>query len=199
MAVTWGNQYQRSDRAQRAILAAALELCRETGYERLSIEAIARRAGVGKQTIYRWWPSKGALLLEALEEVSSPAAVFPDTGDLLADLSAQMAVAVEYMFSAERGAALLGVFDAAHHDPELADRLLTGVIAPRDDAGKARLRAGVAAGELPADTDVDLLFEQLYAPLYYRMLVTREFPDEEYLRRHLTALLGNRAPNGRAA
>ncbi|MCV7315729.1 TetR/AcrR family transcriptional regulator [Mycolicibacillus parakoreensis] len=197
--MTWGNQYRRSDHARRAILAAALELCRETGYGRLSIEAIARRAGVGKQTIYRWWPTKGALLLEALEEVSAPAAVFPDTGDLAADLSAQMAVAVEYMFCAERGPALLGVFDAAHHDPALADRLLTGVIAPRDEAGKTRLRAAVAAGDLPADTDVEMLFEQLYAPLYYRMLVTRQVPDQQYLRRHLTALLGDRAPKGRAA
>lgn len=197
--MTWGNQYQRSDHARRAILSAALELCRETGYGRLGIEAIARRAGVGKQTIYRWWPSKGALLLEALEDVSSPAAFYPDTGDLIADLAAQMAVAVEYMFSTERGPALLGVFDAAHHDPELAERLLTGVIAPREEAGKSRLRASVATGELPADTDVELLFEQLYAPLYYRMLVTRQAPDEEYLHRHLTALLGDHAPRGCAA
>ncbi|WP_082948713.1 TetR/AcrR family transcriptional regulator [Mycobacterium sp. 1274756.6] len=187
--MTWGNQYRRSERSQQAILRAALELCREVGYEALRIEAIARRAEVGKQTIYRWWPSKGALLLDALRDVSAPAGVYPDTGNLFDDLLNQMTVAAEYMFSTERRAALIGVFDAAHHDRELADQLLTGVIAPRTEAGMARLRAGVAAGDLAANTDVALLLEQVYAPLYYRMLVTGEPADDDYLRRHLRALL----------
>ena len=84
------NPERRSDRARKAILAAALELSRDPGFEATSVEAIARRAGVGKQTIYRWWPSKGAVVLEALNEQAGATLAFPDTGDVVADLRTQM-------------------------------------------------------------------------------------------------------------
>ncbi len=77
---------RRRESSRLAILAAALALCREEGYARLSVEAIAARAGVGKQTIYRWWPSKGAVLLEALEREVAGSANVPDTGDIVADM-----------------------------------------------------------------------------------------------------------------
>ena len=77
---------RRSQRARRAILAAALDLVEEAGYAKLSIEGIAARAGVGKQTIYRWWGSKGSVLLDALlalsEDEDGEVMGLPDTGDL---------------------------------------------------------------------------------------------------------------------
>ena len=79
----------RSDTSRRAILAAAFELVGEVGYAKLRIEGIAARAGVGKQTIYRWWPSKGAVLFDAflaLAEDAEGVPALPDTGDLAADL-----------------------------------------------------------------------------------------------------------------
>jgi AcrR family transcriptional regulator len=84
------NPARRSERSRRAILTAALDLVEESGYAKLSIEGIAARAGVGKQTIYRWWPSKGAVLLDALlalsEDQEGEVLSLPDTGDLAADL-----------------------------------------------------------------------------------------------------------------
>src|SRR6185312_1951178 len=76
---------RRNERSRRAVLDAALELLSETGYAALTVEAIAARAGVGKQTIYRWWPGRGAVILDALAEAGPPPPL-PDTGDLRADL-----------------------------------------------------------------------------------------------------------------
>lgn len=183
----WANQYRRSEESRRAILTAALDLCREVGYAALRIEAIARRAGAGKQTIYRWWPTKGALLLDALTTASSGSAVFPDTGDLVVDLRAQMSSAAEAM-SAFRSV-LVGLIEGAQHDPALAEQLTAELVAPRRAACLARLRAAVDRGELAPGTDVELLVDQLYGPLYYRLLVAREPLDDAYVRRHLAALL----------
>lgn len=197
-AVTWANQYRRNEDSRQAILTAALELCREVGYEALRIEAIARRAGTGKQTIYRWWPSKGVLLLEALTGLSQDSAAFPDTGDLAADLSTQMG-AVARAMSSPAGSVLRGLIAGAHHDPELAERLMTDVLGPRREACLGRLQVAVDRGELDPHTDIALLMEQLYGPLYYRLLVTRETLDEVYVDRHLAALLPAGAPTTAAA
>jgi AcrR family transcriptional regulator len=183
----WANQYRRSEDSRQAILAAALELCREVGYDALRIEAIARRAGAGKQTIYRWWPSKGVLLLDALTSGSSDSAAFPDTGDLEADLVTQMSSAARNMSTL--APILIGLIEGAHHDPDLAERMTAELITPRREACHARLQAAVDRGELGPDTDVALLIDQLYGPLYYRLLAARDTLDEAYVRRHLAALL----------
>jgi AcrR family transcriptional regulator len=191
--VTWGNQHRRNEKAQQAILNAALELCRDVGYDALRIEAIARRAGVSKQTIYRWWPSKGVLLLEAVGDAADDSAVFPDTGDLTADLQSSLGAVAEKMVSTELGPIMVGLIDGAHHDPHLAERLMSDFIGPRHDNCLARLQTAVDRGELPPGTDTRLLLDQIYGPLYYRALVTREVSDADYVRRHLAVLLP--APN----
>ena len=88
---------RRNERSRRAILDAALELATELGYQKLTIESVAARAGVGKQTIYRWWPSKGAVLFDALlarTQDTDGAGALPDTGDLVADLKAVLRATV---------------------------------------------------------------------------------------------------------
>lgn len=172
-------------------MTAALELCAEVGYFALRIEAIARRAGTGKQTIYRWWPSKGVLLLDALQDAARDSAGFADTGNIWADLQHQMEKLVGGLYSSRLGPVLLALIDGAHHDPLLAERLMSDVIGPRRATGLARLQAAVERGELPVDTDLPLLLDQLYGPLYYRFLVTRELTDVDFVRRHLAALMRN--------
>jgi len=188
--MVWANQYRRNEDTKKAIYDAALALCREVGYEAMSIEAIARRAKAGKQTIYRWWPSKGVLLLDALGVVGNDSATFPDTGDLLADLSSQMTGAARIMSAPQLAPVLIGLLAGAHHDPALAERLMSDLIGPRRKGCFNRLRTARERGELPPDTDEVLLMEQLYGPLYYRYLVTREPLVESYVRRHVNDLLG---------
>jgi AcrR family transcriptional regulator len=94
---------RRNERSRLAILAAATTLISELGYDRVSIEAIAKRAGVGKQTIYRWWPSKGAVALEALDDSLATVVDFQDTGDIVKDLRHHMSGVTRMISSTQIG------------------------------------------------------------------------------------------------
>src|SRR5690242_1017923 len=116
------SETRRSQDSRRAILDAALAEASEKGLPSTTIESIAARAGVGKQTIYRWWKSKAAVLLEALaEQAAQPGlgASFPDTGDIRADLRTQMRGVVRAMRS-PAFATYRGLIAAAQSDPEVA-------------------------------------------------------------------------------
>ncbi|GAA2090578.1 TetR/AcrR family transcriptional regulator [Streptomyces albiaxialis] len=163
---------RRSERSRRAILDATLDLCAEHGYGPVTVEAIAARAGVSKKTIYRWWPSKGAVVLEALHEAADPVSGFPDTGDLRADLLTQMEALLRGLLGSPRfGRALIGLIADTHHNVELAHGLQTVLFQPRIDDGRARLAKAREAGQISPDADLDLAMELLYGPVYYRLLL----------------------------
>ncbi|GGL33429.1 TetR/AcrR family transcriptional regulator [Planomonospora parontospora] len=177
---------RRSERSRQAILTAARELISEMGYAKLTIEAIAARAGVGKQTIYRWWPSKGAVVLDAFLALSEAGPeqgmALPDTGDLEADLKTVMrATVAEFADPAFEGP-IRALNTEIINDPALAAQYHEKLAGPVDEAKKARLRSAQKAGQLAADADLDLALEVLYAPLYQRWLLrsgplTPEYAD----------------------
>ncbi|WP_327092162.1 TetR/AcrR family transcriptional regulator [Nonomuraea sp. NBC_01738] len=181
------DQTRRSERSRQAILEATRALISEVGYGKVSIEAIAARAGVGKQTIYRWWPSKGAVIFDSFLALSQGAdgdnmAALPDTGDLEADLKLVMrATAAEFADPAfERPIRALNI--EIINDPDLAALYHEKLAQPVDAAKKARLRSGQQAGQLDPDADLDLVLETLYAPLFQRWLMrsgplTAEYAD----------------------
>ena len=175
---------RRSERSRQAVLRATRELVSEVGYAKLSIEGIAARAGVGKQTIYRWWRSKGAVVFDSFLALSEGAdgMALPDTGDIEADLKAVMrATAAEFAdpaFEAPIRALNLEIVG----DPELAAQYREKLAGPVDEAKKERLRSAQRAGQIAADADLDLALELLYAPLYQRWLlrtgpITPEYAD----------------------
>jgi AcrR family transcriptional regulator len=168
--MTTPNQERRSERARQAILDAALDLCREQGLGRTTMEQIAKRAQVGKQTIYRWWPSKAAVVQEAINESAGTVTDFPDTGDLLADLRTQM-TGVAALLASPQFAPYLSLIAAAQDDPEVAKWFLRGIVEPRARACRERLRKAQQQDQLRPDVDLDDVVELLYAPLYYRALL----------------------------
>jgi len=161
---------RRSERSRLAILTAARDLLTEAGYAELTIEAIAARAGVGKQTIYRWWPGKGAVILDALVETAADATL-PDTGDLRADLRlvlrATVAELAEPALSATTRALTIETLGNEQLAAQVRDRLLR----PQLEAVKQRLRGGQAAGQLRADADLDQAVEALIGPPYHRWML----------------------------
>ncbi|WP_112239023.1 TetR/AcrR family transcriptional regulator [Kribbella monticola] len=169
--MTSPNPDRRSERARQAILEAALELCQQQSFAGLTMEGIAKRAGVGKQTIYRWWPSKAAILLEALMERAVDTLDFPDTGDLVADLRAQMVLVVRAFNDPMFSAYSRGLIAAAQSDPDIAAAVVATVIQPRVDLCVERLQKAQKSGELRPDLDPHDVVELLYAPLYYRLLL----------------------------
>ena len=171
---------RRNEHSRRAILAAAISLIGELGYDRVSIEAIAHRAGVGKQTIYRWWPSKGAVALEALDDSLATVVDFPDSGDIVEDLRTQMKGVTELLGSTEVGPVYQGLLAAAQSDPTLSRAHLDQVIAPANVACHARIARAQDRGEMRADADRQAMIDMLYGAIYYRLLLhTRPLEPEQ--------------------
>ncbi|MCX4548948.1 TetR/AcrR family transcriptional regulator [Streptomyces sp. NBC_01267] len=183
------NPARRSGKSQQAILAAALALCTERGYARVTVEGIAARAGVSKKTIYRWWPSKGALVLEAIDAAVIGSRPFPDTGDLAADLHAQMSAVVGLLAHPPLGPAYAGVLTEIQYDDDLARTVQDVFIGPRLELATARLRSAQEQGVLPRDTDLGLAVEMLYGPLYYRHTLRRPTYDADELTRLIAHVL----------
>jgi AcrR family transcriptional regulator len=167
------NPQRRSTRSQAAILKAAYDLCQEQGYARLTIEGIAARAGVGKQTIYRWWPSKGAVLLDVLVDQITARLDAADTGSPLDDLRRRVHVTAEVLADTTIGPHIAGLLGDAQGDPALANELHERLVAPARAQHRELIRAAQERGELRADIDVDLMADALFAPLWFRLLVTK--------------------------
>lgn len=186
--MSWGNQYQRNETARQAILTAALEVCRDVGYEATSVEAIARLAEVGKQTIYRWWPSKGMLLLDALQTRAGETGTFPDTGDVVADMASQIHAVGRLFSHPDLAPVVRAIVAGQQSDPAIAERFRDELLEPRRASAAQRLTLAAERGELPPEPDPTHLIELLYAPLYYRLLVTHEPLDAAYVEAHLAAV-----------
>jgi AcrR family transcriptional regulator len=174
---------RRSERSRRAILTAATELMHEVGYRKLTIEAIAARAGVGKQTIYRWWPSKGAVVLDgflaAVNENPDDLSL-PDTGDVAADLRDVVRAIVAELADPELSGTSRALMIEMQEDVELADTMLERLLAPQLQAIADRLRAGQLAGQVRADLDLAVAVEIVVGPLYHRWLLRTAPLDEAY-------------------
>ncbi|MFE4796655.1 TetR/AcrR family transcriptional regulator [Streptomyces sp. NPDC056708] len=177
--ITSPSSLRRSERSRRAILEAALELCTEKGYGRVTVEAIAARAGVSKKTIYRWWPSKSAVMLEAFTDALVGTTPFVDTGDIAADLRVNVMGAVKLLSTPPYGPAYAGILSEVHHDDALAETVRTKLIDPRFNEAVARLRRAQEQGQIPPGADLPLAVEMLYGPVYYRHVLRKPAQDEE--------------------
>ena len=199
MTRTSPNAARRSEPARRAILAAALDQVAEVGYAKLSIEGIAAAAGVGKQTIYRWWPSKGAVLLDSLLALSEgqdgEVVALPDTGDLEADLKLVLRATVDELNNPRYDGPMRALTAEVLRDPALAAACSERLDEPIKALKLQRLRSAQEAGDLPPDLDLDLAIDLIWGPLMSRWLqrsgpLTHAYADQAVER----ALNGLRAP-----
>jgi AcrR family transcriptional regulator len=159
----------RDEAARRRVLDSARDLVRELGPRAVTVDEIAAAAGVGKQTIYRWWPSKSSVIMDALIELTDP---LPD------DLPESTYEAVRLqmrrvakMFGSRNGDLIRELVADAQGDPALARDFRDRFFAHRRVRGAATLERGIAAGELRSDLDVGAALDVLYAPLWLRLLV----------------------------
>ncbi|MFF5292114.1 TetR/AcrR family transcriptional regulator [Paractinoplanes globisporus] len=176
-----GNRHGRSEEARLAVLQAADDLLVEHGFARLTVEAIAQKAGVAKQTIYRWWPSKTDILLDAFLTDAAEELAPPDTGDLAADVRAHLTAVARFLTESDAGAVFRALTAESLHDPRLATRLRAEHLTAQRARDRLPLERAVARGDLPAGTDLDILVDRLVGPLYYRALVTGEEITADYI------------------
>ncbi len=168
----------RSVSSHQAILRAANDLIREDGYRNLTIEAIAVRAGVGKQTIYRWWPSKGAVAIDALIDQLDVNATWQDTGDFRADMADHIARFIAFLENPAYGPHVAALTAEALFDPAVAAIMFERISSPSRSAHRASMARAQAAGIVRDDIDPDLAIDLMYAPLWFRFLV-RSVPLNE--------------------
>jgi AcrR family transcriptional regulator len=184
----------RSSEADRAILSATVDLLVEAGYPGVTIEGVAARAGVAKTTIYRRWPSKAEMVVEAVREFAHKTPVEVDAG-VRESLSQALTGLICGINRTHMAQVMTRLAVEMAHDEELAEAVRRGMIEPRRQASCALLRRGIEAGELRADIDLDLVSQMLGGPLMYRVLFTGEPVDEPLVRRTVETLMdGIRAP-----
>ncbi|WP_369168886.1 TetR/AcrR family transcriptional regulator [Streptomyces sp. R28] len=172
------NSTRRSERSRRAIYDAALALVAEVGYPRTTIEGIAARAGVGKQTIYRWWPSKAEVLMEAFLDAAEQAGreagrepyVIPDTGDLAADLKAVLRLTVDQLKDPRFAAPSRALVAEGLVNEQLGREYVAKLLEPSLQLYVDRLRSAQETGQVRPDLDPRIALELFVSPLAHRWL-----------------------------
>ena len=163
----------RSEEAHRAILEATLSLLVDVGYSGLTVEGVAQRAGVGKATIYRRWPSKLPLVIEAFRQL--PGLEEADTGDLATDLKQMLKSYLRTYHSTPLGAVVPSLAGELPHNPELM-QLFAPVVGERRQPLIRALERAVARGEIPPDTDLSLAADLIVGPITVRLFFSRAKP-----------------------
>ncbi|WP_197495261.1 TetR/AcrR family transcriptional regulator [Mycobacterium kyorinense] len=158
---------RRNDAARDAILTAAAELLESQGSAKITMASIAQRAGAGKQTLYRWWPTKGALLLEAMVALAESEVIAAETSDLRSDLTSF--VRATFAAATKHRSLLLGVLREALGDPDTAAEL-DEFAASRRAALREIIEAAVERGEIVQRGAIDLVVDQVFGLLWYRLI-----------------------------
>jgi AcrR family transcriptional regulator len=160
----------RSERARQAILRAAADLLLDEGTAQVSMDAVAERAGVSKATIYRWWPSKERLALDALLQWSATGSSPRDTGSLRSDLLALVRPWVREIRRRPFARVIAALLTEAQSDPAFAEDYRRHFVEQRRTPMRAAFERAIARGEAPADLDVEVALDLIYGPVYHRLL-----------------------------
>src|SRR4029077_14549007 len=170
----------RSEESRQSILRSTLKLLKQQGgFPELSIEAIAADANVGKTTVYRWWPTKAALVADAFSASADEELRFPNTGSVESDMSLQMRRLIR-IFRSKRGKVVAALLAGGQSDPELIEAFRERFLWPRRKQAYKTLQRGIDRGELPADCDLDLVLDSLYGPIYMRFLIRHDKLEESF-------------------
>jgi AcrR family transcriptional regulator len=178
----------RSEVSHEAILDAVLKLLEDEGYGALTIEGVAREAGVGKQTIYRWWKCRAELVLEAYANHTSSKIPIPDKGSLRADLEAFLTAGCKRLTDIS-GPIMRGLMADAVHDDEFREVLMSAFLRKRQEAFKALLARGVERGELNPDVDLDLVRDLVFGAIWLRLLLKQGRLDARFARQLVAVVM----------
>jgi AcrR family transcriptional regulator len=185
----------RSEKARQAILAAAAELLLARGLSAVSMDTVAQQAGVSKATIYRWWPTKETLALDALYTEWASARPSPrDTGSLRGDLLSLLRPWARLASSRPYGRVIAALITEAQTDPVFAAEYRERFVEPRRDQARAIFRRAIERGEIPADTKIEVALDILYGPFYHRLLHGHAPLNDRFVRDVIDTALGGIAP-----
>jgi AcrR family transcriptional regulator len=173
-----GRGRPRSERARAAILAAATDLLVSGRIDAVTMEAIAARARVSKSTIYKWWPSPAHVILESFFNRARHTIAVDENASLQEVLTSQVTSLMRLFRDSDAGALMADLMAASQADPDIRAALDEQWLRPRRQIGASLLRAGIERGELDAGTDISAAVDQIFAPVYYRLLLGHEPLDD---------------------
>jgi AcrR family transcriptional regulator len=186
MAVSRGEQEQprprpgrpRSEQTRRAVLRATEELMHEVGLRAMTTEEIAGRCGASKATIYKWWPNKYAVAVEALLSQMFVESDDPDTGSVHEDFRLVLRGMMRF-YSSSSGRVYAQIVGEAQFDPQIAAELSERLVAPRRRLGRTILDRGIARGELCADIDPEAAIDLIFGAAIYRLVAGHAPMDDD--------------------
>jgi len=170
----------RSEKVRNAIIRSTLALIERVGFDELTMEGVAARARVGKATVYRWWPNKAELVIDAFVSAVGEELRFPDAGPLLVSIHAQMQRWVP-IFRSPLGQIVATVIGAGQSQPEILEAFQKHWVEPRRIEARRLLRQAIANREIRDDLDPDAILDLLYGPLYLRLLLRHAPLDTKFV------------------
>ncbi|WP_440102607.1 TetR/AcrR family transcriptional regulator C-terminal ligand-binding domain-containing protein [Streptosporangium sp. H16] len=185
-----GRGRRPADQVRREVLRAAGELLLAEGMAGFTVEKVAALAGASRVTLHKWWPSKGALALEGYFGVVGPVLAFPDSGDIAADLTAQLKAFVRLMRDTRAGTVVPQLIGQAQTDPDLAAVYREHYSGPRRALAVQALRRAGRRGQLRPGLDPEVVVDQLWGACYHRLLIPDQPLTEEFAEALVANLLG---------
>jgi len=186
----------RSALAQQKILAATAELLSEGGFQAVTMEAVAARAGVAKTTLYRWWPNRAAVALDCVSARMTPISDQPRAGSYRKRFQRQLKATFRLLDS-RQGQSILALIGAKQTDPPLGRAYSEQIARPRRAQTRRMAHQAIAVGELAPGTDPDLFLDAIYGPLYYRKVVSGEPVTNDFIDGIVDAAFRAFAPKSR--
>jgi AcrR family transcriptional regulator len=171
----------RSEKTEKAILAAAYKLLMEDGFQSVTVDSIAKEAGVSKATIYKWWPNKASVVADSFFAAAQQRIHTPDTGSVEKDLLLQLGNLSDFL-ETDRGRVITELIAQGQFDQDVANAYRTRYFAPRRLEAREILQRGLDRGELKKDMNIELSIDLIFAPLFYRMLVTGAEVDSDFIK-----------------
>lgn len=182
-----GRGRRPADEVRQEVLAAASELLFTEGMAGFTIERVAALSGASKMTLYKWWPSKGALALDGYFAAVDHTLAFPDSGDFEADLTAQLRSFAHLLSRTGAGRVVAQLIGQAQTDPDLAAAFRERYSRPRRRLAVEAVQRAQHRGQLRADVDPEVVIDQLWGACYHRLLI----PDEPLTEEFATSLVRN--------
>ena len=180
----------RSEETKKAILTASYELLLENGFNAVTVEGIAERAGVSKATIYKWWPNKAAVVLDGFFAATELMLQVPNSGSVREDLFIQVNNLATFI-TTPKGKVITELIAEGQFDANIAEEYRIRYFNPRRLISRQIIERGVLRGELKKDLDVELSIDLIFAPLFYRLLITGETVDSAFVKSLISyALMG---------
>ena len=187
-----GRGRRKAEDVRNATLSAAAELLLAEGVHALTFSKVAARAGVSKMTLYKWWPSPGALAFDAYFNAFQATLAFSDTGDIRRDLTTQLYAFVDLLNRS--GPVIAGIIGAAQGDPDLAETLSAHYVTQRRVLAVERLTCAQQAGQIRAEVDLETIVDQLWGAVYHRLLLPAQPLTTEFIDRLIANLFQGVAP-----